>query len=134
MRTDWLGAGLASLGFWVFLAFVVAAQTWRKVTLRREAHATIRLAIEKGQVLDPLLVERLLRTRGDDLSRPAAVFISMGIGFPALGYFISRTDQDALYPFLGIGALFLMMGLAFAVLWALSAKSDRTAERDRFHS
>jgi len=128
---DLIGTGLASLGFWLFLAVVVVAQVWRKVTMRREALATIRLAIEKGHPLDQALIDRLLQTGTDSLSRPAAVFLALGLGFPVMGYFISRNDAEALNPFIGIGALFLMMGLAFGALWALSRKST-PAGRDRF--
>jgi len=125
--------GLASLGFWLFLAVVFVAQVWRKVTMRREALATIRLAIEKGHPLDQALIDRLLQSGGENLARPAAMFLALGLGFPAMGYFISRTDAEALGPFLGIGALFLMMGLAFGVLWALSRKSA-SGGRDRFNA
>lgn len=55
------GAGIASAGFWLFLAVVIASLLWRKVVQRREVLKTVRLAIEKGLPLDDQLTRFFLR-------------------------------------------------------------------------
>ena len=125
------------VAFWVFIAVVAVADILRKASARREAQATIRLAIEKGQPLDAALVDKLLHQpakpdSGDGLLFPGILLIAMGLGFPVMGVFISiGGDSQALFPLIGVGALLLFMGLAFLVTRAFVRPKTPEAGRDR---
>jgi hypothetical protein len=118
---------LAAAAFWGFIAVVVVAGVWREVAMRREAETTIRLAIEKGQQLDPATIDKLLssgsnRKRGgaDALMVGGGLTLATGLGLPILGYFISRGgDGDAFYPLLGSGLLVSLVGAAMLILSAV---------------
>jgi hypothetical protein len=102
--------------FWIFVAVVVIAGVWRKTTLRREELATIRVAIEKGQSLDPALLDRVLRespTKTGAMITGALATIAAGIGLGILGVLISvGGNPEAMYPLLGVGILVTLIGLA----------------------
>lgn len=57
-----VGAGLAALGFWIFLAMVVVAGIWYGLRERQAQHETLRHLIGSGQPLDPALREQLLQS------------------------------------------------------------------------
>ena len=113
---------LAPFAFWGFIAVVTIANVWREVAMRREAEITIRMAIEKGQQLDPATVEKLLgsqrkRGRADSLIVAGGVMLATGVGLPIMGYFIARGgEDDAFYPLVGVGCLVFLIGVAFLVL------------------
>ena len=53
----------ATIAFWAFVAIAVIAKTWGPFVTRRETEKTIRAAIEKGQQLDPAVIEQMLRPK-----------------------------------------------------------------------
>jgi hypothetical protein len=117
-----VAAAMAQLAFWGFIAVVVVAGVWREVATRRESEMTIRLAIEKGQQLDPATIDKLLgpnrkRRSADGLMVAGGVTLATGLGLPIMGYFIGRGgDADAFYPLLGVGSLVSLIGVALLVL------------------
>jgi hypothetical protein len=54
------GAGMAALGFWLFVAIVVAAGVWDNIRKREAQHETLRRVIESGQRIDDELTDKLL--------------------------------------------------------------------------
>ena len=67
-----IGAGLGALGFWLFIATVIAVGVWSSIRKRESQHETIRRAIESGQDIDPELADKLLtltRTESKELDR-----------------------------------------------------------------
>src|SRR5262245_27210635 len=113
--------------FWLFAAITVVAGVWRQVAIRRDIQMTIRLAIEKGQSLDPALLEKMMQPSPPGSVRslaPGAILIAMGLGFPCMGYFISLGgDSKPLYPLTGVGVLLLLMGVALVLAWRLQHQS-----------
>ena len=114
-------AAVDSAAFWGFIAIVVAASIWREVVFRRETEATIRLAIEKGQTLDPALIDKLLKPRNrrdrDGLLIGGAVTLATGIGLPIMGYFIRLSgESNAFYPLIGVGFLVSLIGITLLIL------------------
>ena len=112
---------LAGAAFWGFIAMVVVANVVREIFMRRESEMTIRLAIEKGQQLDPATIDKLLKSNkkgsADSLMVAGGVTLATGLGLPIMGYFIGwGGEHDAFYPLLGVGALVSFIGLAFLVL------------------
>jgi hypothetical protein len=63
MQSNALGAGLAALAFWGFIAEVVVAGIWYDIRKRDAAHETIRRLVESGQLLDDRVLDRLLPLR-----------------------------------------------------------------------
>ena len=118
-----MAGGIAAFAFWGFVAVITVAGVWREVVMRRESETTIRLAIEKGQQLDPATIDKLLsssnRKRGgaDGLMVAGGVTLATGLGLPIMGYFISRGNHsDAFYPLLGVGCLVFLIGAALLIL------------------
>ena len=129
-----MDGGIASAAFWGFVAVVVVAGIWREVATRRETEMTIRLAIEKGQQLDPLLIEKMLRPRkktgSEGLLIAGGVILAAGIGLPILGYFVSLSgEHSAFYPLVGVGILTGLVGIAFLILSGLVRTRRAEAER-----
>jgi hypothetical protein len=115
---------VAPIAMWAGIAVIVLAGVWREIVFRREAEATIRLAIEKGQALDPALIEKLFagrRNKGPEGFLVAGVLtLAAGIGLPVLGYFMSLSgNAKSLYPLMGIGVLVSLVGIAQITLSAL---------------
>ncbi len=108
---------LAPAMFWMFIALIVVAGIWRKTTLQREAMATMRVAIEKGQPYDPALVDKLLRQpqKPTGMLTGALTTMAAGAGLMIMGVFVSRDDPNALYPLVGVGILVALIGLAILV-------------------
>jgi hypothetical protein len=115
---------VAPIAMWAGIAVIVLAGVWREIVFRREAEATIRLAIEKGQALDSALIEKLFagkRSTGPEGFLVAGVLtLAAGIGLPILGYFIRLSgNAKPLYPMMGVGVLVSLVGIAQIILSAL---------------
>ncbi len=54
------GAGLAALGFWLFIGLAVASGAWNSMRKRESQHETLRRIIESGQPVDEDLANKLL--------------------------------------------------------------------------
>ncbi len=118
---------MAGAAFWGFMAVVVVAGIWRQIAARREAEETMRLAIEKGQQLDPALVDKLMRPPQrhgpEGLLVGGGVMLASGIGLPVMGYFISMGgNSEALYPLIGVGCLTSLVGLSLLCFGVLFRK------------
>ncbi len=57
-------AGLAALGFWLFLAAVVVAGIWFDARKRESQQETLRRVVESGQQVDMAVIDRMLATSG----------------------------------------------------------------------
>ena len=69
------GAGLAALGFWLFIGITVAVGVWGSIRRRDAQHETLRRAIESGQPIDENLTDKLLALSGEskDMERDLKV-------------------------------------------------------------
>ncbi len=69
------GAGLAALGFWLFVGLAVVAGAWDSVRKREAQHETLRRIVESGQTVDEHLADRLLSntTESKSLARDLRV-------------------------------------------------------------
>lgn len=121
MENIGLGAGLAALAFWGFVAAVSVAAVWKDVRKREAQHETLRRMAESGQPIDQALLDRLVPINGgsDDLGRDLKVagmivlFISFGLAI--LGVFLGQGTEKALYPLLGVSGLVLCLGIGLLV-------------------
>lgn len=123
------GAGLAALGFWLFVASVIAVGVWDNIRKRESQHETLRRVVESGQPIDEDLTDKLLSiTSGvasKDLERDLNVsgLIVLGIapGMFLMGWLMSMgLEEELLYIMSGVSLLMVclaggLMGAAYAV-------------------
>ena len=95
---------------------------------RRAALEPLRVAIERGQPLDPAIIERLTapdREAGMNpvyLSVGGIITLSLGVGIAILAFFLTQVAREALYPVLGGGVVVICLGVGLML-------AARTVER-----
>ena len=129
-----LAAAIAPAAFWMFVAIVVAASVAGSAFRYRETQKTIRQAIEKGQTLDPATLERLMHGGSPPTQSPAqtrfgfivggVIMLCIGAGLAVMGWFISLTNHQPVYPMLGVGALVGMIGVGLLIASAFASGRD----------
>jgi hypothetical protein len=108
--------------FFGFLAAVIIVPRYFKSRERQQMQETIRAAIERGQPLPPEVLDAMTRdvrpapSAGRDL-RIGVVWLAIAAGLAGFGAAIGQlTDDDVLWPFVGMAAVPGAIGLAFVVL------------------
>jgi hypothetical protein len=131
---QYLGPYLVGVSFWLFIGAVAVAGMVTDYKRRRGGIELLRQAIDKGQQLDPELVERLTSyERGEPVS-PADIQLggiitgASGAGICLLSYFVGKVAPIAFYPILGGGVLVICVGLG---LLAGAKVLDGARERER---
>lgn len=122
MENITVGAGYAALGFWIFLAAIVAAGIWDSIRKRDAQHETLRRLIESGQTIDEQLTGQLLEVLGGnkdkvrDLRTAAFIMLALAPGMVALGWGLSFiAGSKILVVLTSVAALMLCLGLG--MLW-----------------
>ena len=117
------------LAFLVFLAISAVAGIVADYKKRALTLEPLRAAIERGQQLDPAVVERLMAPESRDerlnalyLNVGGIVTIAAGIGVSLLSFFLAQVVPVALYPVLGGGIVAVCVGAGLVV-------AARVAER-----
>jgi O-antigen/teichoic acid export membrane protein len=118
-----LGACLAALAFWGFLASIVVAGIWYDVRKREAQQETVRRLLESGQPIDDSLMDKLFSLGGGtrerldrDFKLVALIMLPTAVGLALLGLVLGLQDIGAKLPLLGVAALVACIGLGF--LWA----------------
>lgn len=125
---DGLGAGLAALAFWGFLAAVVVGGIWYGLRERQAQFDTLARIIESGQKIDEALVDRVLGSdkqfdRNLKVGGLIALFAAPGVAI--LGWFISKIAEEALFPLLGVSALAIFVGAGLLVASKVAERRSR---------
>ena len=115
---------LIPLAFFAMIAGLVIVPRYFRSLERQKMAETLRVAIEKGQPLPTEIIDAMssnVRTPGLPPSpqrdlRTGIIWLGIGVGLAAMGLAISFEEADALYPFLGIAAFPVFIGLAFVAL------------------
>ena len=100
---------------------MIVLPSYFKSKERREMQATLRAAIEKGQPVPPEMIDAMTRnvkvapTALSDL-RTGIIWVAVGVGIAAFGYFVSYEEAEAFHPMLGMGAIPAIVGLTYIVL------------------
>jgi hypothetical protein len=135
MENIGLGAGLASMAFWGFIAVVATAGIWDSVRKREAKHETVRRMIESGKDFDQELIDRLLslgisgRKRIDRGFKITALWIlPIAVGMVPFGLILGSQVPAAKMPLLGVSALMGCMGAGF---WVASIVVKRWYEPDQ---
>jgi len=118
-----LGAGLAALAFWGFIAAVVVSGVWFDIRKREAQHETVRRIIESGKPIDDELMDKLLSLgsgKAERLDRgfkiTGFIMIPASVGLALFGLIMGTQFPDAELPLLGAAALVGCLGLGFLVL------------------
>jgi len=131
-----MGATAIAIAFWTFVAISAVARIVADYKKRKAMLEPLRLAIERGQQLDPALVEKLLaREQRDDSVNPehlqigGIITVAAGIGLALLSVFMGRIAPPALYPILGAGVAAVCVGAGLVVA-ARAMVAGRSGARD----
>ena len=119
MENFGLGAGLAALAFWGFVATAVIAGVWDGIRKRDAQHETIRRIIESGQSVDQALMKKLSLVADDEQQRPDRDFFITGLwilpvapGLAIMAYFLGSISAKAFAPIMG-AALVACLGIGY---------------------
>jgi hypothetical protein len=124
------GPFAVGIAFWIFVTVAAVAGIVSDYKKRRLAYEPLRAAIERGQQLDPALVERLMTPEREAGINPVylrvggIITLSAGVGVVLLAFLLSQIAPRALYPILGGGAVTLCIGAGLVV-------AARAVERQR---
>ena len=117
------GAGMAALGFWLFVAIVVAVGVWESIRRRDAQHETLRRAIESGQSIDDDLTDKLLSLNSGnqnlarDLNVSGVILLFIAPGLATMGWIMEHFLAEELFGVLlavSLLILFVAAGLLMA--------------------
>lgn len=116
------GAGLAAIGFWLFVAAVIVAGMWYDIRRREAQQETLRRIIESGQPIEEALLDRLMAASSvgsERLSRELTVWgivlLAVAPGLALLAWFVALQYAPALYPILGAAMLVVCIGIGLLI-------------------
>ena len=126
MHSNALAEAIVAAAFWIFVT--VSAYTAIKYDFRKRelAMESLRAAIERGQPLEPAVVEQLLARHSDSGSDDAGdlapylqiggiITIASGIGVFIAAFFVGLQFPIAKLPLLGVGVLAVCVGAGLLV-------------------
>ena len=108
-------AGLAALGFWLFIGAVVVAGIWYDAREKETRQETLRRIVESGRDIDPAVINRILgensgQTLERDLRIASYITLSAAPGLLLLGVFLGQADPKALSALIGVALLVACIG------------------------
>ena len=117
-----IGAGLAALAFWGFIATIIVAGIWLDIRKREAQHETMRRLVESGQPINQELMDKLLSltdssSEDHELNfRVTALWVlPVSLGLAVLGLVLGTQVPQAQTPILAAAALTACMGIGFWV-------------------
>jgi hypothetical protein len=116
------GAYWVGVAFWLFIGAVAIAGMIAEHNKRRLGVDLLRAMIDKGQPLDPALVEKVMSQQPSDeptdplyLKLGGIIVTAAGIGLLPMAYFIGKLAPIAVYPILGSGVITIFVGAGLLV-------------------
>jgi hypothetical protein len=132
-----LAWSLFLISFWIYLAVASVAGIVAEYKKRQLELEPLRTAIERGQQLDPAIIERLMaREQREQELNPlylqvgGIIAIAVGIGLAALAGFISQVRPLALFPILGAGVLVICVGVGLVIAARAIDRHQRQARTE----
>lgn len=123
-----LGAGLAAIAFWLFLALVSVAAIWDGVRKREARHETLRRLAESGQPIDEKVMEKMLMLKAGgskrydrDFKLTALWILPVAVGMAFFGFIMGSYHPEAFGPLLGVSALLACLGIGFLIASKVTA-------------
>ena len=128
-----VASSIGAFGFWLFLAVVVGGGMWFDARKKETEQETLRRLVESGQRIDPALVDKMLRTTGNerkdrDLKVGGIVTLFVGFGLVVLGWFLGKFEPQAFGVMLGVSGLVATIGIG---LWLAGAYFAYTSRDDQ---
>ena len=129
MQSFTLGAGLAALAFWGFIAAVVVAGIWNDIRKREAQHETVRRIVESGKPIDEELMDKLLSIGGGKSERldrafkvTALIMLPAAVGIAVFGLIMGTQYPKVELPLLGAAALVGCIGIGFMVAASIAKR------------
>jgi len=117
MENFGVGAGMAAMAFWGFIAVAVIAGVWDNIRKREAQHETVRRLIESGKTVDPEVVDKLLQLtdgKSERLDRDFKVaglwMLPISAGLVVLGLIMGFVHPAIIAPVLGAAGLVACIG------------------------
>ena len=124
-------AGLAALGFWLFLAAMVVANVLAASRKRESQQETLRRIVESGQQLDVAVIDRLLGASGGsertdrELKVAGIIVMFVAPGLSVLGWFLGRFNDKIFELMIGVSLLVFIVGIGLYVAGMMSRRWQR---------
>jgi hypothetical protein len=117
-----IGFTLLGLGFWAFLSISAVAGIMAEYKKRHLELEPLRAAIERGQQLDPSVIERLM-AREQRSSQPEPIYfriggiltVASGVGIGVLSFVVGQFAPQAFLKILGAGVLAVCVGVGLLI-------------------
>ena len=123
---DGLGAGLAALAFWGFIAAVVVGGIWYAVREKEAQHETLRRMIDSGKELDAEAISRVFKENSRperDLKIGGIITLCAAPGLAVLGWFLGDVSEEACSALLGVAGLVAFVGVGLLVAARVAEKA-----------
>jgi hypothetical protein len=113
---------LVPITLFISIAVVFALAFMYRARQREQIQLTVRQAIDKGQELTPELLEKLGHTGAQPHSdlRRGVIAVAIGLGIGVFGIILGQ--EDAMRPLVAIGAIPLLIGVAYLGLWKFAGR------------
>ena len=129
MESLTIGAGLGALGFWLFIAAVIAAGVWDSIRKRDAQHETLRRIVESGQQIDDALADKVLQLTtdtkelGENMWLAGVILLVVSVALTVFGWALGLALKPVLFPILAsVGGLVAIMGLGFLIIARMLAR------------
>jgi len=121
---------IVAVAFWIFVAVAAVSGIVADVIKRRQVIDMLRSTVEKGQAVDPAVVEKMLNPAlfgklvesdkdraidGPALQLGGIITLAAGVGLAVFALFLSHVWPASLYVLLGLGALTVCVGLGLVI-------------------
>lgn len=115
---------LIPIVMFIGITVVLSLFVWFRFRVRKDAQATIRIAIEKGHELTPEVIDRLghPRPHKDRDLRVSLIFFALAIALALFGAAIPIDEGHAQRIFMGIAAFPFSLGAAFLIMWRFTER------------
>jgi hypothetical protein len=122
-----------AIAFWIFVTVAAVAGIVSDYKKRQLTLEPLRLAIERGQQLDPALIDRLMAPERDAGINPlylrvgGIVTLAAGVGVVILAFLLNQVYPVSFYPVLGGAVVTVCVG-AGLLLAARAVEQQRSKE------
>jgi len=126
------GPFAVAIAFWVFVAVATVAGIVGEYKKRQLTLEPLRAAIEKGQQLDPNVVERLMAPPPEAGIKALTLLVwgvltsAVGIGVTLFAFFLARLTPVAFWPITGAGVIVLCLGIGLIIAGRIVDSHQRT--------
>jgi len=124
-----VGAGMAAMAFWAFVAAVSVAGIWDGIRKREARHETLRRLAESGQSIDEKIMDKLLllnaggsKRHDRDFKLTALWILPVSVGMLVFGLVMGSYYPETYGPLLGVSGLLACLGIGFLVASKIAAR------------